>query len=592
MSTPNKFLFLFLCVTFLAFTGPGDDQWLNKVDPVLLEKTGDGPVDFIVLLEDQADVTDARNLKTKEEKGQFVFAQLQRTAAETQPALWALIEEAEAPYRSFWVVNALWVSGDEALIQRLAQEETVAWITDNPTYQKDDVVITPDQLERGPNAIEWGVAKVKAPEVWAMGYTGQGVVVGGQDTGYEMAHPALQPRYRGYNGGAVDHNYSWHDAIHESNPIHNDPDPSDPANNPCGFDATAPCDDSGHGTHTMGTMVGLEGENQIGVAPDAQWIGARNMDRGYGTPATYIECFEWFLAPTDLNGENPDPTMAPHVIANSWSCPEMEGCNPGNFPVMQIAVDNLKASGVFVVVSAGNSGPSCETVNTPAAIFENSFTVGAIAQNDTIASFSSRGPVTVDGSGRMKPNISAPGVGVRSSTLGGNYGSASGTSMAGPHVAGVVALVISANPALAGQVDVLEDILENSSIPATSDQDCGDTVGSESPNNTYGHGNIDALAAVMEALNIAGINPPEDLDRLVEVFPNPFGAELNLRIKYWSGTARINLVDISGRQIWATNWTVSGEREEVLDLPPLAAGVYYYQIQLDDKLVTGKVVRQ
>lgn len=135
-----------------------------------------------------------------------------------------------------------------------------------------------------------------------------------------------------------------------------------------------PCDDDKHGTHTMGTMVGEDDENSIGVAPEAKWIACRNMDRGWGQPSTYMECFEWFLAPYDLEGENADPDKAPHVINNSWFCSVEEGCNPSNFILMEEIVKNLKASGVVVVVSAGNSGGSgCGSVTGPPAFSNHLF---------------------------------------------------------------------------------------------------------------------------------------------------------------------------------------------------------------------------
>src|SRR5690606_13518356 len=160
----------------------------------------------------------------------------------------------------------------------------------------------------------------------------------------EWDHPALRSKYRGAEGDAVSHDYNWHDAIHEINPLNGDSIIM-PGNNPCGLDYPIPCDDSGHGTHTMGMLVGSDSAYQIGVAPDARWIGCRNMERGWGKPSTYLECMEWFLAPTDVNGENPDPTKAPHVINNSWSCPEVEGCNPDNFELLHQAVVNLRAAG-------------------------------------------------------------------------------------------------------------------------------------------------------------------------------------------------------------------------------------------------------
>jgi subtilisin family serine protease len=215
------------------------------------------------------------------------------------------------------------------------------------------------------------------------------------------------------------------------------------------------------------------------------------MDEGDGTPATYSECFQWFIAPTDLNDENPDPSKAPHVINNSWGCPISEGCTDPN--ILKSVVENTRAAGIVVVVSAGNSGSSCGSVSTPAAIYEASLSVGAVDSSDNIASFSSRGPVTVDGSNRLKPNVSAPGVNVRSSLPGGGYGNLSGTSMAGPHVAGEVALLISAEPALAGDVLLLELCTERTAVPRTSAQTCGGVPGSEVPNNTYGWGRAELV---------------------------------------------------------------------------------------------------
>jgi uncharacterized repeat protein (TIGR01451 family) len=217
------------------------------------------------------------------------------------------------------------------------------------------------------------------------------------------------------------------------------------------------------------------------------------MDQGNGTPATYTECFQWFLAPTDQNDLNPRPDLAPDVISNSWSCPPSEGCTDPT--VLLSVVSNVRAAGILVVVSAGNSGSLCGTVQDPPAIYDASFTVGATDSSDTIAPFSSRGAVTIDGSNRPKPDISAPGVGVRSSVRGGGYGSMSGTSMAAPHVAGLAALLMSAQPALKGQVSQLEDLIEHSAVPRTASQTCGGVPGSNIPNNVYGWGRIDALAA-------------------------------------------------------------------------------------------------
>ena len=467
-------------------------RWQAKVDPWVLDRAQhETEAEFIVFLAEQADLSGAEQLPTKLEKGAYVYRQLRATAERAQPALRARLEALGVSYRPYWVANMIWVRGDEQVIETLAQRPDVAHLYANPRVRLQE----PARAVRAPLApadVEWNIERVNAPDLWNQGIRGQGVVIGGQDTGYEWDHPALIERYRGWSGGAANHNYNWHDAIHNANP-----------QNVCGSGASEPCDDHGHGTHTMGTMVGDDGgDNQIGMAPDAEWIGCRNMENGVGTPTTYSECFQWFIAPTDLDGENPDPALAPHVINNSWGCPPSEGCTDPT--VLQTIVENVRAAGIAVVVSAGNSGPFCETVDDPAALYDASFTVGATTSNDAIASFSSRGPVTVDGSARPKPDISAPGYYVRSSILGGNYGVSSGTSMAAPHVAGLVALLISADPSLAGDVDALEWMITRSALPLTSSQDCGDVPGSDIPNNVYGWGRIDALAA-SQAYNL----PPE-----------------------------------------------------------------------------------
>jgi uncharacterized repeat protein (TIGR01451 family) len=246
----------------------------------------------------------------------------------------------------------------------------------------------------------------------------------------------------------------------------------------------------------MGTMVGDDGvpgapgPNQIGMAPGARWVGCRNMDAGgVGSPFTYISCYQWFIAPTRIDGSEPRPDLAPDAINNSWGCPPSEGCT--DMTVLLQAVQNVRAAGILTAHSAGNSGSACSTVDTPGAIYDESFTVGATDSGDTLAGFSSRGPVLVDGSGRAKPDISAPGVFVRSSWPGTGYGPASGTSMAAPHVAGLTALILSAQPGLRGQVDMLEILIEQTAVPRPA-TDCGS---SGVPNNLYGWGRIDALAA-------------------------------------------------------------------------------------------------
>ncbi len=238
--------------------------------------------------------------------------------------------------------------------------------------------------------------------------------------------------------------------------------------------------------------------NAIGVAPGAQLIGCRNMDHGVGTPARYTECFEFFLAPTDAGGGHPRPELGADVINNSWGCPAFEGCTDPQ--VLRAVVENVRAAGILVVVSAGNGGSLCSTVSEAPAIYEKSFSIGATNNQDGIAPFSSRGPVTTDGSNRLKPDISAPGVNVRTAvSTGGFTSSFSGTSASAPHVAGAVALLWSAIPELRGRVAESEEILRASSVPLTSAQDCGAFPGAEVPNAVFGFGRLDVAGAVAVA---------------------------------------------------------------------------------------------
>lgn len=459
--------------------------WASKVDPWVLATAGrDRDAEFLVFLAEQADLSGAAELSTKEAKGAYVYQQLTTVARRTQPPIIAALQDLEAEYRPFWIANAIWVRGNMAVIEAMAQRLDVAHLYANPPVHLDEPVsTTPEASPRTAVAVEWNISLVNAPAVWSEGYTGQGVVIGGQDTGYDWMHPALINQYRGWNGVTPDHNYNWHDAIHSGG-------------GSCGSNSPEPCDDhvTSHGTHTMGTMVGHDGAgNQVGMAPGARWIGCRNMDTGVGTPATYMECYQWFVAPTDGDGQNPDPARAPDVVNNSWSCPPGEGCTDPN--ALLTTVENVRAAGIVTVHAAGNSGPGCSTVNTPAAIYDASFSVGATTSTDVIATFSSRGPVTVDGSGRLKPDVSAPGSGIRSTIRNGDYGLASGTSMAAPHVAGLVALLISAQPELAGHVDAIENVIQQAAIPLTTAGGCGGDTSSSVPNHTYGYGRIDAFNA-------------------------------------------------------------------------------------------------
>jgi subtilisin family serine protease len=463
---------------------PGPPTQRASVHPLVWESLeGEPQVEVLLLLRAQADLSAARALPDREAKARFAFDGLRAVAEASQRPLRALLEAEGAEYQGFYLINAIKVRAGGGLLRTLAARPDIARIVPNPRVR--GVPTSPLQpASAAPNGIEPNLVRVNADDVWALGYTGQGVVVAGQDTGYDWDHPALKSQYRGWDGAAASHDYNWHDAVHAGGGL-------------CGADSPEPCDDHSHGTHTMGTIVGDDGGagtagNQIGVAPGAQWIGCRNMDQGYGTPATYIECFEFFLAPYPVSGTpaQGDPSLAPHVINNSWSCPPSEGCDPGT---LEAAVETVRQAGIVVVASGGNSGPYCGSVDRPPALYQQSFSIGAFDHsNDQIAGFSSRGPVTYGGQTYNKPDIAAPGVSIRSSVPGGGYGYSSGTSMAGPHVTGAVALLLSANPSLQGQVAAIEGILTGSAEPKL-DAQCGEAG---PPNAVWGWGILDIQAAI------------------------------------------------------------------------------------------------
>jgi serine protease AprX len=458
---------------------------LNKIAPWVLENTADGKTsEFLVVMNEQADLSGAARLASKGEKGHYVYETLYRKALQTQQPLLDWLRANDIEHRSYYIVNLIWVKGDRNVLLTLAAHSEVSRVEGNPLIKNvpDEPATPAAKRQNSPEAIEPGVNYIRAPEVWAAGFTGQNMVIGAADTGYRWDHTAIKNQYRGWNGVVADHNYNWHDSIHSGG-------------GSCGANTTEPCDDNGHGTHTAGTAVGDDGlGNQVGVAPGARWIGCRNMDQGNGTPATYLECFEFFLAPYPVGGTpaQGDPTKAPDVTTNSWSCPPSEGCSANT---LQAGVEAQRAAGIIMVVAAGNSGSSCSTVSDPPSIYDASYTVGAFDHNTgTIAGFSSRGPVTIDGSNRIKPDITAPGVNIRSSTRTTtvSYGNLSGTSMATPHVAGAMALLLSALPSLRDQVTDAEGYLNDTAVPVANTQ-CGSAG---PPNNVYGFGRLDVKAAV------------------------------------------------------------------------------------------------
>ena len=574
-----KLRYTFLLLIGFVFLQLNSQSNIHKIDKQLLNNASE-LYDFVIQFKNTDVTNNASKIKGKNAKGTFVYNQLKYAADRNQKRVISFLQSKKAKYQSYLISNCIRVEADYNTMIEISDFEEVQKIVFNFNISKPRV-----EEELSANNVrdtepEWGLKMIQADSVWKLGYEGQDIVVGGEDTGYDWDVAPLKAKYRGYeNDSTVNHNYNWYDAIKDKSPLSAD------SLNPCGFNVKEPCDDNNHGTHTMGTMVGRDTGNIIGVAPLAKWIGCRNMERGNGQLSTYLDCFEWFLAPTDLDGLNPDPSLAPHVINNSWYCSEGEGCNPENWNLLNEAVINLKAAGVVVVVSAGNEGPNCETTTGPPGIFEASFSVGATMINDTIAGFSSRGPVSIDSSFRMKPDISAPGRGVRSVIRGGGFASFNGTSMAGPHVAGAVALILSANPDLIGEVAIIEDIIKETAAPKFSDQECGGLSSQVIPNPIYGYGRLNVLKAVEKALSVSSNAEISNSD-VFKIYPNPTSEIINIE-SVNSKLTKYSLYTTDHKLIKSSSF----QYNTILEIGFLNTGIYVLELTNNSQKLVTKIIK-
>ncbi len=423
---------------------------------------------LFVVLREQADLTGlpaGPGKAGRDARAGEVYRRLVDTAERSQAELRRELRRLRLGHTPYYLVNAVEVDGGPAVR---------AWLTSRPEVarvlvsQRLRPLPAPPGTASGnapaPTRPPWNITMIGADRVWSgLGVTGAGVTVGSSDSGVDGRHPTLAAGFRGDDD-------SWFDPWNGTR---------------------TPTDRSGHGTHTTGSAVGRGG---IGVAPGAQWVGCVNLDRNLGNPAAYLDCLQFMLAPFPAGGDpftQGRPARAPEILTNSWGCPPIEGCDP---QALRPATDALEAAGILVVAAAGNTGPFCGSVQDPPAPYPDVLTIGAVDERRRVTAFSSRGPAPT---GVAKPDLMAPGADVLSAMPGGGYAALDGTSMATPQVAGVVALMWSANPELVGDLGRTRRILRETATPVEADRpsgdDCGDTA------NAVGAGLVDAYAAVSAA---------------------------------------------------------------------------------------------
>jgi subtilisin family serine protease len=405
----------------------------------------DETITVIVQLRQQAKLPPGKNIGRAEQASGVVEA-LKVTAEKTQGAVKNLLETKKSQgrvqsYIPFWIFNGFSVTATADVIQELAAHPDVLSIT------PDQVDIVPASAPSALSNPEANISLINAPALWSKGYTGQGVVVASMDSGVSLSHATLATRWRGGSN-------SWYD--------------------PYGQHST-PADVSGHGTWTMGVMVGGDEDgSSIGVAPGAQWIAVKIFnDAGASTATAIHQGYQWLLDPDG----NPSTSDAPQVVNNSWTF-AAPGCNLDFEPDLQA----LRAAGILPVFAAGNGGPGTGTSYSPANN-PSAFAVGAINNSSVIYGLSSRGPTTCGGSTGVFPELVAPGVNIYTTDLVGFYTTASGTSLAAPHVTGGLALLLSAFPTLT--VSQQESTLLSSAVD----------LGTAGPDDVYGYGRLDLLAA-------------------------------------------------------------------------------------------------
>src|SRR5690554_1505790 len=494
----KKNFLLFSILMFLSTVSLAQVEVSTRLMDAVSKANPDDFIRVMVYLSDQVDIIAldeklyAENASL-ERRAYEVITALKEKAESTQNNLknyfQTKLEEGKIfDYQSFWIANMFLVHATPEVIYELTSRDDISQMDLDARLELDRPVVeavNTDNIE----SVEPGLRIINAHLLWQMGITGAGRLLMGIDTGVELNHPALNFKWR---GNTVPANQAWFD------PNTGSPTPTD-------------CD--GHGTHTMGTMVGHSPTtgDTVGVAIDAEWIAAKTICTGPHTSHS-IAAFQWAMDP---DGNPGTITDMPDAISNSWYDPDVSNECSG---IYKTTLDAVEAAGIAVVFSAGNNGPGVSTITKPKNINTDEVNVFCVANINgasylggnlnPITSSSSRGPSLCGGTGSLliKPEVSAPGTNVRSAYPGGGYANLTGTSMASPHVAGAIALLKQFAPTLTGKQIKLA--LYNTAID----------LGTPGEDNTYGTGLIDVYAAML-SLGEPDTIPPDPITDLAVADP-------------------------------------------------------------------------
>jgi len=495
-----------------------------------------------------ADRVDLSRFRDGRKEAPDLIRALRATSARSQGrALSFLAARGATDVRSFWINNSIAVRATGPLLLELTGFEEIATIDVDQPVGFTDGGPAPGAVQ----AVEWNLTITGIDQVWStFGLDGAGIVVGSMDTGFDPAHPALAGKWRGGTN-------SWTDIING---------------------LPAPYDDHGHGTHTIGTMVGGDGPGpfatDIGVCYGATFISAKVLDatNSFSDASIVIAGAQWMLDPDG----DPQTNDFPHVINNSWFF------FSAIYTGFHSTIAAWRAAGIVPVFCIGNFGPTAQTTRVPGS-YNNTLGIGATTSADAIASFSSRGP-SPSGStwfpaDRRKPDLSAPGDFVLSSVPGGGYQQWSGTSMASPHVAGTVALMLQANPDLT--FDEIRQTLEASAVD----------LGAVGYDYDFGYGRLNALAALNQ---VVGVPVAAPAPRALVVAPNPFSSGVRFLAGSPAGPVALDLFDVQGRRVWTA--TAAPGEPIVWDGRdrnglPLPAGAYWARATSGGLRWTQRVVR-